>query len=382
MTGTPYFRFEAKARENPWLDLVRAMAIVVVLLRHGEIALVRSAPVEPTLLGTVFLNGWVGVDLFFVLSGYLISRHLLNVDLGGGRFPIRAYLTGRALRIVPAYVAALLLTAGGLYPLYTLDPTLLHVRVAYHLLFLQDYLPANINVAFWSLGVEEKFYLLAPLLIAAIRFNRHLCWCIALLVTIALLSVSARTIAYAMHTGPLDYTRFFTLLRSPFHVCFEPLAAGVLIATLQQRGYLASATSAGKRILAIATLVALLAMSQHDMMARITWFDVIAQPIFIAATAATITIGAVLLRDTRMHGTTLVRPLSRLSYSLYLVHLPLTALAIHIAEANTTLFWLVYLSTSLILAAGLHFAVEKPFLLLKNRMSHGESYSHRAPILS
>ena len=61
------------------------------------------------------------------------------------------YLAKRALRIVPAYYAVLLVVAAGLVPLYAVPQDVLAIRIAYHALFLQDYLPANIVVVFWSL---------------------------------------------------------------------------------------------------------------------------------------------------------------------------------------------------------------------------------------
>ena len=109
------------------------------------------------------LNGWVGVDLFFVLSGFLISKHLLAQRETSKGLALGPYLVKRALRIVPAYYAVLLVVAAGLVPLYAVPQEALALRLGYHALFLQDYLPANIVVVFWSLGVEEKFYLLAPL---------------------------------------------------------------------------------------------------------------------------------------------------------------------------------------------------------------------------
>ena len=66
---------------------------------------------------------------------------------------------------MPAYYAVLLIVAFGLVSFYPVPAENWGFRLAYHLLFLQDYLPADFNVVFWSLGVEEKFYLLAPFLV-------------------------------------------------------------------------------------------------------------------------------------------------------------------------------------------------------------------------
>jgi peptidoglycan/LPS O-acetylase OafA/YrhL len=100
---------------NPWLDLVRSVAIGLVLVRHGERVLIGN---EQTGLGwfeTFCINGWVGVDLFFVLSGFLIARHLLDSGLGSPEFGFVRYIVLRALRIVPAYVAMIALIVAGVF---------------------------------------------------------------------------------------------------------------------------------------------------------------------------------------------------------------------------------------------------------------------------
>jgi peptidoglycan/LPS O-acetylase OafA/YrhL len=82
-------------RNNPWLDLVRSLAILLVLFRHGERAFNVASDGQPGPLGTIFINGWIGVDLFFVLSGYLIARHLIRRGVGSGELQIGTYLAMR-----------------------------------------------------------------------------------------------------------------------------------------------------------------------------------------------------------------------------------------------------------------------------------------------
>ncbi len=92
---------------------------------------------------TFMANGWVGVDLFFVLSGFLISFHIMKLGKRiSGPWPWRSYLAKRVLRIVPAYYATLFLVVLGAFPLYQFSQEFIGFRVGYHLLFLQDYLPA------------------------------------------------------------------------------------------------------------------------------------------------------------------------------------------------------------------------------------------------
>ncbi|RVA03350.1 acyltransferase [Mesorhizobium sp. M7A.F.Ca.US.002.01.1.1] len=265
---------KADGRDNPWLDLLRSIAILLVLLRHGERAVSVSSSAPHSVAHTIFMNGWVGVDLFFVLSGYLIASHLVRAGIGSGQFDLVRYLVRRALRIVPAYYAVLLLVVAGAFPFYAVDPKFLGIRVAYHLLFLQDYLPSDINVVFWSLGVEEKFYLLAPVLVLALlrcpdRVRT------ALIVLLFCLPIAARAAVYFGQTAPLDYQTFWPLLRSPFHMTLEGLIAGVGIAIAEHAGKLRMSRRAATMLLCGAGALMAGWLGSEDFMANIYATDVI-----------------------------------------------------------------------------------------------------------
>jgi peptidoglycan/LPS O-acetylase OafA/YrhL len=153
-----------------WADLdgLRAIAILLVLARHSLRPFISEdtyqpvAAVGPVDLTPFLLNGWTGVDLFFVLSGFLIGRQAWRRD-GLARFWFR-----RVTRIVPAYWTCLLVVAVGI----TLSGAWPRAGTGFaaHLLMLQDYTGASFVPAFWSLGAEEKFYLAAPLIVSAVAF--------------------------------------------------------------------------------------------------------------------------------------------------------------------------------------------------------------------
>jgi peptidoglycan/LPS O-acetylase OafA/YrhL len=357
-------------RNNPWLDLVRAAAIALVLLRHGERALSDAGRGSDSLWATFALNGWIGVDLFFVLSGYLIARHLVRAGLGAAGFSWSRYLTLRALRIVPAYYAVLLLTAAGAFPLFAVAPEGLGWRVAYHLAFLQDYLPSDINVVFWSLGVEEKFYLAAPFLILALLRCRSARTQALGLLTLFAAPGAIRLAMYAGLPGELDYAGFWSDFRSPFHMSLEGFVVGVGIALAQTRGVLRPSPRAGALTMGGAALVLAGWLASHVFMARIGLFDVALQPPLVALACGGLVLGAVLLGGAPMPEPAR-RPASvaaQLSYSLYLVHFPLIPLALALGSAGGV-FWATYLAISLAGALVLHGAVEKPFLVLKDRIA-------------
>jgi peptidoglycan/LPS O-acetylase OafA/YrhL len=369
-----------ETRNNPWIDLLRSIAILLVLFRHGECALQAQIGVPQGVLQTIFLNGWIGVDLFFVLSGYLIARHLLRAGLGSRDFRISRYLAARALRIVPAYYAVLLLTVGGAFPLFYFALDAIGLRLMYHFLFLQDYLPSDINVVFWSLAVEEKFYLLAPLLILVLLRCRSFGLQAGLLLLLFAFPVVLRTTVFLQLGEGIDYANFWRIFRSPFHMAMEGLVVGVGIALAQHKGLVCQSRNTG--ILVLVTSLAVLAtwMGTHDFMSAIDIVDAGIQPPLLALITGAITLGAVQLSATPMP---LARPfqgMARLSYSLYLIHYPLIPLVTAISAARGAVaFWSCYLATSLVAAFVLHAAIERPFLLWKDRIGNRRRQLENAP---
>ena len=364
-------------RNNPWLDLIRAIAIAFVLLRHGELAFTEAPRLQLEPLKTIAANGWIGVDLFFVLSGYLIARHLLRAGIGSGNFSIGRYMAMRALRIVPAYLAVIGLILIGAFPFYTIPDGLLGARLAYHLLFLQDYLPSNINVVLWSLGVEEKFYILAPVLIFLLFQCRSMAAKLAILAVCFSIPVMFRFDAYRQLTHAIDYQTFFPIFRSPFHMTIEGIVLGVTIAVVEAAGFVRRSPFVGLTILGVSSAALLLWMASHDFMAQIDIRDAVWQPSIIAIMAAFMTLGAVMLAGVRMPFAGPVNIAARLSYSLYLVHYPLIPLAAAIAVAyGAHFFWPAYLAISIGVAVLLHLIVEKPFLAWKDRIGAREGRTH------
>jgi peptidoglycan/LPS O-acetylase OafA/YrhL len=149
---------EARLARLPGLDLLRALAIVLVFVYHYRIFV---SP-QPD-LGWTSVVGWVGVDLFFVLSGYLISNQLLAGVLRGQTLSLKAFYLRRALRTWPAFW--LVLAA------YFIWPAAMGGRTPpplwRFLSFTQNWsLPPGTAFSHaWSLCIEEQFYLVLPLVL-------------------------------------------------------------------------------------------------------------------------------------------------------------------------------------------------------------------------
>ena len=369
-----YLSFPSIAGHNAWLDALRAFAIVLVLLRHG-VRIDAAGFNTGGFVHNVYANGWIGVDLFFVLSGYLIAKSLLKrVSVGQPLFDWQ-YFKRRILRIVPAYYAVLLLCVIGFFPFFAMETAGLEARVFYHAFFLQDYLGADINVVFWSLGVEEKFYLLVPLLILAlVKINSNR-WQWILCIALITLSPLARCNSFLSHQLPIDYSTFFSQLRSPFHMSLDGFVVGIMAALTQWKGWLLPPRIA-MPVLAICFVGTVAWAGSHEFLASITLFDAIAQPLILALVFGLMLSACVSLAQTPLPFEPTARVIARLSYTLYLVHFPLIPIAyIFTAGWGPKAFWIAYLSFSLLASIALHFMVEKPFL---NLMATSKTREHFA----
>src|SRR5438067_7660244 len=159
------------------LDGLRGIAILLVVVCHFVSNLHIAADGWAWPLVAIAHAGWTGVDLFFVLSGFLITGIL--IDARGSDSYFKAFYARRALRIVPAYY-------GFLFAIFVVLP-FLHLGAgndymlarehqSWYWLYLTNVMMAIGEIPgrgpypstlFWSLAVEEQFYLLWPLIVAA-----------------------------------------------------------------------------------------------------------------------------------------------------------------------------------------------------------------------
>ena len=170
ISSTPDLKSEYQLPASiPQLDCLRGLAILLVLICH-------VAPALPVPLSSLALQGWIGVDLFFVLSGFLITGILW--DTRDKKSYFRRFYGRRILRIWPAY-AVVLACAFCIVPLLKgiLGGLVLQVRTEplglwAYLLMIQNLFAESLSVsvilhATWSLAIEEQFYLVWP---AVIRY--------------------------------------------------------------------------------------------------------------------------------------------------------------------------------------------------------------------
>ncbi len=159
-------RVPGERPHNLYLDGVRGVAVLAVLLTHGTF-IFSPTPIMRYVLPPVIF-GWWGVDLFFVLSGFLITGILLSTRTATNR--ATAFYARRILRIFPVYYVCLavmwILSAHSPW-LHSIVPYNSAADRAAYLLYFQNWVPfwhsftlqPNLIGHFWSLAVEEQFYL-------------------------------------------------------------------------------------------------------------------------------------------------------------------------------------------------------------------------------
>ena len=205
------------------LDLLRATAILLVLAYHYAVV-VGSQPS----LGVLTAFGWCGVDLFFVLSGYLIGNQVLGGVANGEGLPLGNFFARRLLRTLPNYLVVL--------TLYWCLPGELggrHTAELWRFLTFTQNFGLQYGETFthsWSLCIEEQFYLLLPLVVLAVARGKHaarICW--AVLLAALLFGVASRANAFRAH----GFTSFSAEVYYASATRFDELLPGVAIAMLR-----------------------------------------------------------------------------------------------------------------------------------------------------
>ena len=219
-------RFRDRQRQ-PGLDLLRALAIIVVVIYHAGI---MGFPLP----NRVHRWGWIGVDLFFVLSGYLIGGQLLTELARNTQLNLPRFYARRALRIMPAYFVIL-----AIY--FFVRPWREYSDMAqpfWKFLFSVQNIALHGGTAFshaWSLAVEDQFYLALPFILlvlfwrprAAILFS-----CVILLGGIGLRAfLAARNPSV---DGGVSFRAFQAWIYYPTWTRLDGLVFGVMIAAIEK----------------------------------------------------------------------------------------------------------------------------------------------------
>ena len=377
-----------------WADLdgLRAFAILLVLGRHSLRPFISEDSYQPIVtigsidLTPLVLNGWIGVDLFFILSGFLIGRQAWRGD------SLLRFWFKRVTRILPAYwtclgVVAIVLTIAGTWPKSWAD-------FLAHLVMLQDYTGSVFVPAFWSLGAEEKFYLLAPLFVFVLARARGPAWQASGLLALWLLPVTWRLATAGSLTGVVSYEAYFPQYRSPFHLTSESLVLGFAIAWLSLQTW----SPRISRPIREALFWTGAASVGYWLVPSVILGSIDARTIVLAPALIGLCFGAMVLAAVSGSGSysnvfswRMWRPLATGSYTLYLTHmmvLPaaavLAAMFAPTSSASVTARWLAFVPCYLALSAAsaylLHRYVERPVLRWRDRRLQSTADSSHARV--
>ena len=198
----------------PELDGLRSLAILWVVIYHAWYV-AKNPPVLLQIGGgaldltLVFCVGHVGVNLFFVLSGFLLSLPFLDRFYRNRPFPsVRRYLERRMLRILPAYYAAVLLQVVWGHTGWLTRISAGWTNILSHLTFLFNFsqvMQGALNGTFWTLAIEMQFYLVLPVLMYLVYKRKARLTALALIV----MAMGWRYRVYRLHSASESSMFFF-----------------------------------------------------------------------------------------------------------------------------------------------------------------------------
>ena len=358
----------------PGLDGVRGLAILVVLIHNVGYLDQPADSLAIKIFNVAIGSGWIGVQLFFVLSGYLITGILLDTKHDTHYF--RSFYVRRALRIFPLYYFTLVVAFLVLPRFMDLgDWTGLALPVQiWHWSYLSNWFGSAPGLShFWSLAVEEQFYLIWPFVIFSLSTDHiiRICGC---LVVSALLF---RIVMVSCH-APVGWSYTFTISR------WDTLACGAAIAVAMRDPSWYARVSRWLRLgaIPICGVLLLIVVTDHGLL----WWTPLSQTAgysalsllfgFLILAVVDPSISTVWLR--RVVESRWLRFFGKYSYGIYVMHLP-----IHIFCALWLTPWVlggahtmrpfrlaVYIAGNLALSTGAAVAVwrlvERRFLALKD----------------
>jgi peptidoglycan/LPS O-acetylase OafA/YrhL len=309
----------------------------------------------------------MGVDLFFVISGFLITR-IIREGLRAGTFRLRTFWVQRIRRLAPALIATTLLTllAGWLWLLPPDFAKLAQQTIAAQLYYANIFYWRNVNyfglqahdvylLHMWSLAVEEQFYLLYPLTLLAIA--RWAKGRTALVLTVLTAISFGINLAFV---GPKPQATFYLMPSRGWELLAGALLSIYVVHVPRARPKLATSAGIGGLVLLVVAVA-----TYRERTAFPGWFAL------LPTIAGVLLIAAGSVGDNAVTRALSLRPLpyvGRISYPLYLVHWPINVFAVLALDANYSWAWrFAMLAVSFALASSIYHVVELP---VRSRLGH------------
>lgn len=350
------------------LDILRSAAILLVLMCHYTVFISH----QPT-FGVLSEIGWVGVDLFFLLSGYLIGNQIFSMLVKQHKFSLKLFYSRRLIRTLPNYlvVLGLYFLIPGFREVETLSP------LWKYLTFTQNF-GLQIGTAFshaWSLCIEEQFYLILPLLALRIVHNKATRTLGFILITLLIGGIILRAYLWNYCTQHEFKILYFKYIYYTSYCRLDELIFGVAIAFLKN--------------FHIKTWEKIMTKSNWFFLCGIIgscltcyWFMTYHYSFFmtvfgfplLAISFAALTISALspnsYLSCIKIPG---AATFAVWSYAIYLIHKPVSVLIYHKltqfgVESSSLLAITIIMVCSILSGKLLYDIVEKPFLKMRNKL--------------
>lgn len=336
------------------LNGLRFICITMVLWHHAILTIVNDIQ--------FFGRGFLGVDFFFVLSGYLITTLLLREADRNGSFSLKNFYIRRALRILPIYF--LLVTAIGAYFIFAKGERQFLELWPYYYLFLSNFLDQHITLlgVTWSLSVEEQFYLAWPLMLLVIPTR----FIIPLTIGLVIANVAWALGLFgtgALALGPLEIQMFTAT--------YAPLFLGALLAIALNnpagfRRLYGPLSMKGADLGLFALLCVIFAFGPGDVTG---WSNLLIHCLM------TLALGSLVVREDPLSAPFLqnrfVARFGEVSYGIYLYHLValhvITLVVDRVGLVNEVIILVAYSALSFIMAEISFRYYEKRFLALRPR---------------
>lgn len=355
------------------LDHLRALAIILVFFFHYSIV----SGGQPEWLPNVASFGWTGVDLFFALSGFLISSQLFAQIKQGQYISFKQFFLKRVFRIIPAFLVTV-----GLYFCFPLFREKESLPPLWKFLTFTQNLGLNIKdfgtfSHCWSLCVEEHFYFFLPIILITLKKLKLFSKAYWLLTGLFIAGFAIRSYSFNhLYLPKLDdgnnWLYWYKYIYYPTYNRLDGLLVGISIAVFYNFSpNLWSKISKYGNILFVISLSILiiaffLCEDQMNFNASIFGFSL------IAIGFGFMVVGAIshtsFLYKWNSKVTTYI---ATLSYAIYLTHkgvIHTTHLVLKNFNIDSNLMLLISIATCMIFAVLLHFTIEKPFMKLRDRI--------------
>lgn len=309
------------------LDGLRFICIFMVMWHHFT-----PFPYLEQWLG--FRRGFLGVDFFFVLSGFLITTLLLREAAKTGRVSMRDFYLRRILRIIPVYFFVVTCVSG--YFILVKGQTELLELLPFYYLFLSNFLIDHIPLLTitWSLSVEEQYYVLWPLLIVLLPPR--------LLVSVAVILIAANVAISSGIFGPVAHYVGPLKIAIPA-ATYAPIILGSLAAILlhRRKSFIVLNAVAGRPGAAVLGFVVL------GVLFQVLPGDLRGLPNLAVHTTMTFCLIALVLRENSVLSPFLKQPLvvrvGAVSYGIYLYHLIALDIAHRVLPTAILPKWVVFI---------------------------------------